>query len=134
MEKLDLTPFEKIIADLDSVLSLYNQKPDEYIRDAVVKRFEYTYSMSLKMLQRFLKQSLFSDEEAKDMTFNEIIRTSNTFGLLRSNLETWTRYRQVRNMTAHTYDEEVALEVLSAIPDFKEEVLFLLNKLKEKLS
>jgi nucleotidyltransferase substrate binding protein (TIGR01987 family) len=134
MEKLDLTSFKKILDNLNSILVRYNKEHDPDIRDAVIQRFEYTYSMSLKMLVRFLKQGLLPVSEVNEMTFSQLIRRANTLGLLRSNLEVWDVFRQKRNMTFHAYDEEAALEVLSIVPDFKDEVMFLYNKLKDKLS
>ena len=37
----------------------------------------------------------------------------------------------MRNMTSHTYDEKIALQVVSIIPDFSDEITYLLTKLKE---
>ena len=65
------------------------------------------------------------------MTFNQLIRTANQFGLLKSNLEIWDDYRQKRNSTSHTYDESIAINVMSVLPSFKNDAQFLLNKLKE---
>lgn len=65
------------------------------------------------------------------MTFNTIIRTANQLDLLKSNLEKWTGFREMRNLTSHTYDEEVAEKVVRVVPDFYEEVSFLLQKLKD---
>ena len=132
METLNLTFFENAINSLESIISRYEKENDIDIRDSVIQRFEYTYSMSLKMISRFLKQNDIS-EEISSMTFNEIIRRANQFGLLKTNLETWDEYRKKRNMTSHTYDEKIANDVVAIIPAFKDEAEFLLNRLKEKL-
>ena len=134
METLDLSSFEKAINSLGSIIKRYANEGDVDLRDAVIQRFEYTYSMSLKMIKRFLKQNDISEDEINGMTFNEIIRRANQFNLLLTNLETWDEYRKKRNMTSHTYDEETAQKVMTIIPAFKDEAKFLLNKLKEKLS
>lgn len=132
METLNLTSFENAINSLESIILRYEKENDIDIRDSVIQRFEYTYSMSLKMISRFLKQNDIS-EEISSMTFNEIIRRANQFGLLKTNLETWDEYRKKRNMTSHTYDEKIANDVVAIIPAFKDEAKFLLNRLKEKL-
>lgn len=130
MEKLDLTSFEKALNSLIDILFMYDKNPDDTIvRDATIQRFEYTYSLALKMLSRFINKE--SKEITHTMTFNQLIRSANQFGLLKSNLELWDNYRQKRNATSHTYDEKVALEVMAIIPIFKDEAEFLLNKLKE---
>lgn len=59
-----------------------------------------------------------------------MIRTANQLNLLKSNLEKWTIYRNMNNITSHTYDEEVAMKVVGVVPDFYEEVSFLLEKLR----
>ena len=37
----------------------------------------------------------------------------------------------MRNLTSHTYDEEIAEKVVRIVPDFYEEVSFLLQKLRD---
>ncbi len=132
MENLDISSFENALSTLDSILLRY--KRDNYdvdIRDAVIQRFEYTYSLAIKMLTRFIAGQ--STEATPAMTFNETIRQGNKLGLLNNNLEKWTEYRQKRDLTSHTYNEEAAKEVLDVIPEFKDEAYFLLNRLRELL-
>ncbi len=130
--KLDLTSFEKAINSLIHILQRYqNDNYDIDIRDAVIQRFEYTYSLAIKVMIRFLKIQMPDTEH--DLTFNEIIRNSNKYGLLQNDIVTWTQYRQKRNLTSHTYDETIANDVLKIIPEFIEESKFLLEKLKETL-
>jgi nucleotidyltransferase substrate binding protein (TIGR01987 family) len=132
MEKLDITSFENALKSLIDILVMYDKNPDDVVvRDATIQRFEYTYSLALKMLSRFINKE--SKEITHTMTFNQLIRTANQFGLLKSNLEIWDDYRQKRNSTSHTYDEAIALEVMSVVPNFKDDAEFLLSKLKELL-
>ncbi len=133
MEILDLTSFEKVVKSLESIIIRFETENDIDLRDSVIQRFEYTFSMSLKMIKRFLKQTELSEEELNGMIFSEIIRKANQYNLIKTNLETWDEYRQKRNMTSHTYDEETAQKVMSIIPAFKDEAEFLLNRLKERL-
>lgn len=134
MENIDLTPFEKALASLFEVIKIYNcDKTDLITRDSMIQRFEYTYSISLKMIKRYLSNGAFVFENIDGMTFNEMIRHANKMGILRSNLEKWDNFRQKRNLTSHTYDEKIAQDVVSIIEDFALEAKFLLDKLKEKL-
>lgn len=49
---LILTPLKRALSTLEEALSA----PDSsFVRDSIVKRFEYTYEMSWKMMQRYLK-------------------------------------------------------------------------------
>ena len=132
MEKLDITSFEKALSSLNSILLRYEREHNDIdIRDAVIQRFEYTYSLAVKMITRFI--NLQSNEATPAMTFNETIRQANKLGLLKGDLINWTEYRQKRNMTSHTYDETVANEVVAVLPKFKDEAEFLLQRLKEIL-
>ena len=134
METIDLTVFENAINSLIEIIEIWNSdKTNAIIRDSMIQRFEYTYSLSLKMIKRYFAKSAFEIENIDGMTFNEMIRTANRMSLLETNLETWENYRQKRNMTSHTYDEKIAKDVVEIIPAFKDEAEFLLNKLKEKL-
>ena len=65
------------------------------------------------------------------MSFNDMIRTANQFGLFKSNLEIWSEYRKMRNMTSHTYDEKTAQKVVEIIPQFYDEMQFFLGALKD---
>ncbi len=134
MEIIDLTSFEKALASLFEVIKIYNSNKTNLItRDSMIQRFEYTYSISLKMIKRYLASGAFVFENIDGMTFNEMIRQANKMGILRSNLERWDIYRQKRNLTPHTYDEKIAQDVASIIEDFALEAKYLLEKLKEKL-
>ena len=130
MEKLDVTSFENALNSFVEILVMYDNNPNDIVvRDAAIQRFEYTYSLALKMISRFVNNE--SKEITHTMTFNQLIRTANQFGLLKSNLEIWDNYRQKRDLTSHTYDEFVAVKVMSVFPSFKNDAQFLLNKLKE---
>ena len=134
MDNIDLTSFEKALASLFEVIKIYNcDKTDLITRDSMIQRFEYTYSISLKMIKRYLSSGAFVFENIDGMTFNEMIRHANKMGILRSNLEKWDNFRQKRNLTSYTYDEKIAQDVVSIIEDFALEAKFLLGKLKEKL-
>lgn len=122
--------FENSTNRLKEILDRYQiNTNDTGIRDAVIQRFEFTYSIALKTLNKYLME--YSFIPIKQLSFNEMIRTANQLDLLKSNLEKWTEFREMRNLTSHTYDEEVAEKVVRIVPDFYEEVSFLLQKLKD---
>ena len=131
MEILDTTSFEKVLNSLKALYERYIKERDVDLKDGVIQRFEYTYSFCLKMMTRYINMQ--SNSPIPVMTFNETIRKANQMDLLRSNLEKWDEYRKKRNMTSHTYDETIADEVVSIIPDFIEEARFLLNELKKRI-
>ena len=129
---LDISALENAENRLNEMLARYKKEAnDEAVRDSVIQRFEFTYSIALKTLRKYFIERAFILEEVNQMSFNEMIRTASQLNLIKSNLEKWTIYREMRNMTSHTYDEEIALQVVSIIPDFSDEITYLLTKLKE---
>ena len=129
---LDISALENAENRLQEMLARYKKETnDEAVRDSVIQRFEFTYSIALKTLRKYFIERAFILEEVNQMSFNEMIRTASQLNLIKSNLEKWTIYREMRNMTSHTYDEKIALQVVSIIPDFSDEITYLLTKLKE---
>ena len=129
---LNISSLENAEKKLKEMLLRYEKESDdEAVRDSVIQRFEFTYSIALKTLRKYFIERAFVLEEVNQMSFNEMIRTASQLNLLSSNLEKWTVFREMRNMTSHTYDEEIALQVLSIIPDFSKEISFMITRLKE---
>lgn len=130
---LNLSSYEKALKSLEEIINRYNKEHEDIaIRDALIQRFEYTYSLAIKMIKRYLKIAMTENEEVDTMDFNRTIREANRLGILLNDLETWTIYRQKRNITSYTYDEKKALEVVSIVNDFYKDAEYLLNRLKER--
>ncbi|MDR0942761.1 MAG: nucleotidyltransferase substrate binding protein, partial [Holosporales bacterium] len=61
--ELNLSSFEKAISSLEAIIKRYqNEKEDDAVRDSMIKRFEYCYETSHKILRRFLESVLPSKE------------------------------------------------------------------------
>ncbi len=132
MNTIDLTHFENAIESLHKILERYER--DNYdidIRDAVIQRFEYTYAYAVKMIIRFLNEN--DPLVDNGMNFNEAIRKANQHGILLTNLEQWSEYRKKRNLTSHTYKEEIAQEVADIVPSFVKDADYLLERLKKEI-
>ena len=132
METLDFTALENSVYRLKEVVEKYKEnEKDSIVRDSLIQRFEFTYSISLKLLRRYVMERAFFVDDINSLSFNDMVRTATRLGLLKSDLEMWTKYREMRNLTSHTYDEEVALKVAKIVPCFYEEALYLLKKFKD---
>lgn len=128
---LDFSPLANAIARLDEGLTRYlNDTSDTQIRDGLIQRFEFTYDLSHKMLRRALETTAANPEEIDRMSFPTLIRTGTEQGLLRGDWTDWRAYREMRNITSHTYDEIKALQVAATIPAFLEEARELLLRLE----
>ena len=132
---LDLGSFDKAILRLREGLIRYNSDiTDIQIRDGLIQRFEFTYEISHKMLKRYLEITAATPEIYDEMPFSELIRSGNEQGLLLGAWPEWRTYRMMRAKTSHTYDEELALEVVAQIPKFLQESEYLLTQLRIRLS
>ncbi len=122
-------PFEEI-----EVKSREREPTDKQIRDGLIRRFEFTYELSHKMLRRYLKETAASPDEIEWMPFADLIRTANAQGLLRGDWPVWRRLREMRARTSHTYDAKVASQVASAIPGFLEQAEHFYAELQRRLA
>ena len=128
--KLDLSSFNKAITSFRIAIDEYNKDTKNFfVRDSVIQRFEYTYSLSLKMIKRYLENN---EENVNEFSFNELIRTANEKGLLLDNLENWNNYRLKRNIISYTYDADKAQEIISIVDNFYNEVKFLYKELEKR--
>ena len=128
--KLDLTSFSKAIASLEMGLNEYTHNKNDFIRDACIQRFEYTYELAWKMLKRYLEVTSANPVEVDEMSFQNLIRTGSEKSLLLNDWETWALYRKARSTTSHVYNEIKAQEVFAQIPGFLVEAQFLLKQLQ----
>jgi nucleotidyltransferase substrate binding protein (TIGR01987 family) len=136
---LDFSPLKSAISQLEKSLryaqsSMAQSDPDlfEQLRNSVIQCFEFTYELSHKMLKRYLEETAASPEESDLSTFQNLIRTGNEKGLLRSDWLRWRIYRQARTDSSHTYDVGKAEAVYSIAPDFREEAKHLYGQLVER--
>ena len=81
------------------------------------------------MLKRHLEMTSANPAQFDAMPFADLIRTASEQALLRSGWPEWRGYRDMRAKTSHTYDEDVALQVVGAIPAFLAEAQALLQTL-----
>lgn len=130
-----ISALENVHKRLGDVLKIFvENENDDIVRDSVIQRFEFTYFIALKTLRKYFEGMAFVMEDVQQMTFNQVIRVANQLDLLHFELDRWTEFRQMRNLTSHTYDEEVARKVVAVVPDFCEEVGYLLKQLRSKIN
>lgn len=127
---LDFSPLFNAVARLDEGLVRYRiDESDTQIRDGLIQRFEFTYDLAHKFLRRVLEAGAANPEEIDRMTFPALIRTASEQGLLLGDWTDWHAFREMRNITSHSYDEAKALQVAGAIPAFLTEARALVERL-----
>lgn len=136
---LDFSSLQNAISQLEKSLKYSNStlaKSDaeffEQLRNSVIQCFEFTYELSHKMLKRYLEATAASPDEIDLDTFQNLIRSGNEKGILRSDWLRWRIYRQARTNSSHTYDASKAAAVYAITPDFLEEAKFLYEQLVKR--
>lgn len=76
----------------------------------VIQHFEVTYELCFKMLRRQIEAEAASPAEVDAFNFRDVLRVGAEKGLI-ADVEAWMRYRQMRNITAHTYDHDKSRQV-----------------------
>jgi nucleotidyltransferase substrate binding protein (TIGR01987 family) len=132
-DNIDLSPLERAINRLDEGWARYQRDvSDLQIRDGLIQRFEFTYEISHKMLKRYLEFTSATPTQYDAMSFADLIRSGNEHGLLLGLWPDWKRYRDMRAKTSHSYNEDIASEVVACILPFLAEARHLLAQLKAK--
>ncbi len=130
---LDISPLQNAINSLQQGWIRYQEQiHDTLLRDGLMHRLETTYEISHKMLKRFLEQTAANPELFDTMSFADLIRSGNEKGLLLGDWPAWRLYRDMRSKTSHTYDEDVALQVVAGIPAFLREAEYLAAQLQQR--
>lgn len=128
--ELNLTNLKKSFKTLKECYSDYVAQEDlklkNYIKDSCIQRFEYTYETAKKVMNRYLKKEY--DKSEKELSINNIFREMYGLGLIQ-NFDNWVDYREKRNLTSHEYCEEKTLPILDVIPQFIEDIGFLIISL-----
>ena len=134
---LELTSLKKAILALDTLIARI-QNHDFSTLDAVIQKglkagvvqnFEITYELAWKFMKRYLEAQIGSSQ-VDGVSRTELFRLSAEYHLI-DDVDTWRNYHEYRNLTSHTYDEDVAEEVFNAAVLFVVDVKKLLTALEE---
>ena len=128
--ELDIEALRKAKTSLEKAYRIYLQGSDDeemcaIYADSCVKRFEYTFETSWKIMKKYFKLQYNKKEE--ELTMNNIFRFMESYGFAKNWID-WRDYYSKRNNTAHEYSIEKSRNLIEIIPDFIESVNFLLEK------
>lgn len=102
-----LQHFQKALARLKEALA---QNEDDFVRDSIIQRFEFTFESAWKAMYRWLRaRGNDVDEEAYSVIPMAFERR------LISEVKEWGDMRKFRNQTSHTYDQSIAMEVAAFV-------------------
>ena len=138
--KLDLTALRNAVSSLEDGVDVvsdsawFNQqsaKVRNTLVAGVIQNFEFVYEISVKMVKRQIEAESASPEDVDESNFREVLRVAAEKGLI-ADVEAWFKYRQMRNITAHTYDHEKAQRVYQGTLGFIIDARALLQALEAR--
>lgn len=103
--RLQREHFDQALARLEDALA---QPETEYLRDAIIQRFEFTFEMAWKTLFRYL---WLKGERVAAKAW-DVLPAAFEARLI-TDADTWMRLREYRNDTSHEYDEGKARAVVA---------------------
>jgi nucleotidyltransferase substrate binding protein (TIGR01987 family) len=112
-------------------LSRWQAAPeDDLLRDGLIQRFEYSYELAWKAIQRHMI-ALKGRVDILPLSKKDLFRVAAQGGLITDPLA-WFQFHEARNLAAHVYDDAIVLsKVLPHIPTFKLALDSLLQRLEE---
>ncbi|MFQ5753818.1 MAG: nucleotidyltransferase substrate binding protein, partial [bacterium] len=98
--------FEKAFLKLTKALERTKDVSDELLESGCIQTYEFTIELAWKTLKGYLKDQGFINVKSP----NDTIRQAFQIGYIRD-AELWLEALKDRNLTSHTYNEELAKEV-----------------------
>ena len=118
---------QRALSSLEELVSKYSEnQSDVILRDALIQRFEY----STEAFWKYLKAYLQTEHNLSANSPREVIRTGLTAKLYIE--ETSRELLQMlddRNLTSHTYVEQLAESIAHRIPDYSKNMSQVMTRL-----
>ena len=106
-----LATFGNALKKLEVVIELSKQRVlNDFEKDSLVKRFEFTYEMAWKLMMSYEKENGIT----QILGSKDVVRHAFSMSLI-ANGEAWMDMIDARNKTSHLYDEEMANDVIDDI-------------------
>jgi nucleotidyltransferase substrate binding protein (TIGR01987 family) len=133
MGNIDYTSLQKAVASFQDAVNYYNRAntdPEKNVlKAAVIKNYEITVEMGWKMLQKtLLTEGVLSDPM---ISKSELFRLSMENGLI-TDATKWQTFYRNRNLSVHTYGEEMSDHVLQKALQFLPEIQDLSTRLNQR--
>jgi nucleotidyltransferase substrate binding protein (TIGR01987 family) len=98
------------------------QEKNEFIRDSVIQRFEFCIELAWKTSRKVMGTNISAPKQViREMAQNNII----------DDVDIWLRAIDERNLSSHTYNEDLAEKVYAFIVSFYPHIEKLSIKLEE---
>ena len=108
---VSINEYKKAVARLEEALA---QPKDEFIRDSVIQRFEFCIELAWKTARKVMGSPTTAPKHiVREMAQNQLI----------ADVDIWLKAIDQRNLSSHTYNEDLAEQVYQFIQDFLPTVL-----------
>ncbi len=127
MERIEIImkDTEKALKTLEKALK---QDYNDFIRDAAIQRFEYSFELLWKSIKLWLKDREGILCNSPKGCFRELLKIEIING---GETETLLEMTDTRNLTVHTYQENIAIEMYNKLPQYLKLMKKLLKKMKK---
>jgi nucleotidyltransferase substrate binding protein (TIGR01987 family) len=106
------------------------QPKNEFIRDSVIQRFEFTYELAWKAIRKQLIEEI-GELSADVLSRKDLFRKALQQRII-LDFDAWVLFHEARNSTSHNYNEANAERVYQVALKFLPEAQRLLLLLKER--
>jgi len=112
--------FNKAVDKLESAI---DQPKDEFILDSVIQRFEFCVELAWKVSKKAMGTTTSAPKDVvREMAQSKLI----------TDVKLWLTSIDMRNLSSHTYNEDLAEQVYAFAVNFLTELKQLREKLKSK--
>lgn len=116
---VSIAEYEKAVTALEQVIAL---PMNDVVRDATIQRFEFCVELSWKTARKVMGTQTTAPKQ--------VIREMAQAGLI-DDVQVWFDALEKRNLSSHTYNEDLANDVYSFTKAFAFQFRALLNNLKK---
>ena len=112
---------------LDAFKQILTMTPNPIVRDAAIQRFEFTFEATWKLAQLYLRENEGLEVNSPKSVFRHCFQV----GLLPDEKQTAFMLKMVddRNLTVHTYNEQLAEQIYSNLNNYYDLLYLLFNNI-----
>lgn len=124
----DLARLNDALARLEESISFEDKQiPARLNIDAAIQRFEFTYELSWKLIQKTIRS-----EGGDCFSPKDCLRKAAQYRLI-ADPNKWIDYLEARNLTVHTYDQNTADQIYELAKRFVDDVKSLTKTIEERV-
>jgi nucleotidyltransferase substrate binding protein (TIGR01987 family) len=121
MGEIDITNLLKAFNTFRKFILSLNTEQE---KAGAIQAFEFSYELAWKTMKKVLFKNGLATSSPRD-TFRVAAMNN-----LIDNPETWFEFLKKRNLTVHTYDEEVVNQIIKVFPTFEKELAEFIERVK----